>query len=335
MLWLVLLLACVAAFTFALSAMLEQRAAAQATRTHSLGTVHGFSAFLRALVRRKLWLTGFVINNVGFLIQAAALHLGSVALVQPVMVSQVLFALLLTGVGLAGPRGTGPRDAPSSLLGHHKTGPRDAPSSLLGHHARLRPSAKDWVFVLCICAGLIVLLSVSGAAPLHGTPDRTQVVWVLLAMAASVVTLVAVARGQRDPRATSLLLAIAAGVCFAGNAVLTKLTTEDLFGPGILHTALDWPGYSLAVATASGLLIEQAAFANGSLPWAVAAMSITNPVISYLAGIFGFHVTAPHTPGALAAVSVTAVLIGIGISGLAHSPLTRTESTASSQVAVS
>jgi hypothetical protein len=142
------------------------------------------------------------------------------------------------------------------------------------------------------------------------------------------------ARLQTDDRASSLLLAIAAGVCFAGNAVLTKLTTDDLFGPGILHTALDWPGYTLAVATASGLLIEQAAFAHGSLPWAVAAMSITNPVVSYLAGIFGFHVTMPHTPGALAAVSVTAVLIGIGISGLAHSPLTRSEKPDQTQVAV-
>ncbi|HWC22706.1 MAG TPA: DMT family transporter [Flexivirga sp.] len=300
MLWLVLLLACAAAFAFALSAMLEQRAAAQATRSHTLETVHGFSAFVRALVRRKLWLTGFVINNLGFLIQAAALHLGSVALVQPVMVSQVLFALLLTGLG-----------------------------------SRLRPGAKDWAYVLCICAGLIVLLSVSGAAPLHGTPNREQVIWVLIAMAAAVVILVGFARGQRDPRAASLMLAVAAGMCFAGNAVLTKLTTEDLFGPGVLHTALDWPGYSLAVATASGLLIEQAAFANGSLPWAVAAMSITNPVISYLAGIFGFHVTVPHSAGALAAVSVTAVLIGIGISGLSHSPLSRVENTADSQVAVS
>ncbi|WP_446666575.1 DMT family transporter [Flexivirga sp. B27] len=315
MLWLVLLLACAAAFAFALSAMLEQRAASQATEQHSLATVHGFSAFVRALVRRKLWLTGFVINNVGFLIQAAALHLGSVALVQPVMVSQVLFALLLTGIGVAGPR--------------------DAPSSLLGHHGRLRPTLKDWIYVLCICAGLIVLLSVSGAAPLHGTPNREQVVWVLLAMTGLVITLVITARSHPDPRATSLLLAIAAGVCFAGNAVLTKLTTTDLFGPGVLHTALDWPGYGLAVATASGLLIEQAAFAAGTLPWAVAAMSITNPVISYLAGIFGFHVTVPHTAGALAAVSVTAVLIGVGIAGLAHSPLSRGQTTADSQVAVS
>ncbi|MBB2893688.1 DMT family transporter [Flexivirga oryzae] len=299
MLWLVLLLACAAAFAFALSAMLEQRAATQATRSHSLETVHGFSAFVRALVRRKLWLTGFVINNVGFLIQAAALHLGSVALVQPVMVSQVLFALLLTGLG-----------------------------------SRLRPSARDWCYVLCICAGLIVLLSVSGAAPLHGTPNRELVIWVLLAMAALVVLLVGSARGQQDARIASMLLAIAAGVCFAGNAVLTKLTVEDLFGPGVLHTALDWPGYSLAVATASGLLIEQAAFAHGTLPWAVAAMSITNPVISYLAGIFGFHVAIPHTAGALAAVSVTAVLIGIGISGLAHSPITRSKTQGHSQVAV-
>ncbi|NNG38468.1 DMT family transporter [Flexivirga sp. ID2601S] len=299
MLWLVLVLACAAAFAFALSAMLQQREAAQLKGDHALGTVHGFSGFLRSLVRRRVWLAGFLINNLGFLIQAAALHLGSVAVVQPVMVSQVLFALLLTGVG-----------------------------------SRMRPTRRDWGYVLCICAGLIVLLSVSGAAPLRGAPDRDQAALVLLVMAACVVALVAVAR-VRSGRTSSLLLAIAAGMCFAASAVLIKLTTADLFGPGVLHTALDWPGYCLALSTAGGLVIEQAAFAGGTLPWAVAAMSITNPVASYLAGIVGFHVTPPHTAGALAAVCVTAVLVGVGISGLAHSPLSRSETPRKAQVAVS
>src|SRR5437870_4165122 len=51
------------------------------------------TAALRKLVRHPRWLTGWSVNVVGFMTQAIALHEGTVALVQPIMVTQLLFTV--------------------------------------------------------------------------------------------------------------------------------------------------------------------------------------------------------------------------------------------------
>jgi hypothetical protein len=121
------------------------------------------------------------------------------------------------------------------------------------------------------------------------------------------------------------VLAVAAGLCFAVSAAMIKLTSEDLLHRGVAATARDWPGYALAAATLAGLLVEQGAFAAGSLPTAVASMSITNPIASYLIGVYAFGVAAPQGAGSLTALAGAAVLISIGAIGLAHSPLVQSD----------
>jgi hypothetical protein len=128
----------------------------------------------------------------------------------------------------------------------------------------------------------------------------------------------------RPVRAT--LIAVAAGVCFAVSAAMIKLTSDDLIQRGVAATARDWPGYTLAVSTLTGLLLEQGAFAAGSLPAAVAAMSITNPIVSYMLGVFAFGVAAPTTVSSLAGLAGAGALICIGAVGLAHSPIVRSDS---------
>ncbi|BCB91749.1 hypothetical protein Psuf_090620 [Phytohabitans suffuscus] len=119
------------------------------------------------------------------------------------------------------------------------------------------------------------------------------------------------------------LLAVAAGLCFAMSAVLMKLTAADLLERGVAATAVDWPGYALAVSTVAGLLLGQWAFATGSLAAAVAAMTITNPIASYLVGVFAFHVAPPTDAAALAAVAASGALITAGVVGLSHSSIVR------------
>ena len=93
-----------AAFLFAASASLQQRAARQGPpagtdaegRFQKRTAIFGALAHLiRRLVRSPLWLVGWFTNLFGFFVQAAALHFGSVALVQPLLVTQLLFALPL------------------------------------------------------------------------------------------------------------------------------------------------------------------------------------------------------------------------------------------------
>jgi drug/metabolite transporter (DMT)-like permease len=289
------LTALLAAFLFATSATFQQRAsrqvaAADAHRAVRHGSITRYLPVLllvRRLLGQPLWLIGWATNLLGFLTQALALHIGSVALVQPLLTTQLLFTL------------------PLVALWTHR-----------------RPLVRDWLSVASMCAGVVVFLSVRGAAPTDGAAQREEV---LLALGVSVIAvlLTLVAAQGRGPTAQAAIVGIGAGICFAVSAVLIKLTTTDLVERGVAATAVDWPGYALAASTAVGLLLGQQAYAAGSLPVAVAAMSVTNPLVSYLIGILAFHVRPPTEPGTLAAVAASGLLLFLGAVGLAHSPAIR------------
>ena len=287
-----------AAFLFAASASLQQHAARQGAppgtdaegRFEKRTAIFGALArLIRRLVRNPLWLVGWCTNLFGFLIQAAALHFGSVALVQPLMVTQLLFALPLASAW-----------------------------------RRAWPGARDWISGILISGGLAVFLAVRGVAPLEDNPDRARLILAGLAAAGAVAFLILLSAGlPRTARAT--IVAVAAGICFAVSAAMIKLTSDDLLHRSVAATAKDWPGYALAGSTLAGLLLEQGAFAAGSLPAAVAAMSITNPVMSYLLGVFAFGAEAPNSASSLAGLAGAGALIGLGAVGLAHSPIVRSD----------
>ena len=93
-------LALAAAFLFAVSALLQQRAARTVigTDTASLRDAAGVKRLFGHLVRSRTWLAGWLTNLGGVGTQAAALKVGSVAAVQPLMAAQLLFVLsLLSG----------------------------------------------------------------------------------------------------------------------------------------------------------------------------------------------------------------------------------------------
>ncbi len=288
---LAVLLGLLAGFLFAAAASLQQRAARwTVTQSRDAPPAAGRSvlrplfALVRKLVRNRLWLLGWLTNLTGFMAQAAALHFGSVALVQPLLVTQLLFALPLATAW-----------------------------------ARQWPTLTDWLGGGAVAAGVVVFLAAREVAPLTGEPDRQRVVLAGLSTIIVVCLLVALSAGRR-PAVHATLVAVAAGLCFAMSAVLIKLTLEDLIHRGVPATAVDWPGYALAVSTLSGLLLEQGAFAAGSLPAAVTAMTITNPLAGYLVGVLAFHVMPPSSPGSLAALAGSGALLFAGVVVLAHSP---------------
>jgi drug/metabolite transporter (DMT)-like permease len=289
-------LALLAALLFALSAALQQvsahrqagnaaaeRGDAEPARHTSWLPVLGL---LDRLVRDRTWLLGWLTNLGGFFTQAAALHFGSISVVQPLLIAQLLFAL---------PLGT-----------------------MMSHRRMLR---RDWLGAAAVCAGLVILLSVRGATPITGDANRGNVLLATSISLAGVAGLVVWARFTHGrPQLRAALIAVAAGLCFCMSAVYITLTTTDLINRGVGATATDWPGYALAVATLVGLVLEQDAFAAGSLPTAVVGMTITNPVASYFAGILAFSGQAPETPGALAGVASAGALVIVGVIALAQSP---------------
>jgi drug/metabolite transporter (DMT)-like permease len=293
-LYLAVALGLLAGFMFAGSASLQQHVArGTATATNTADELAGKSIvrplvnLFSRLVRHPLWVLGWCTNLLGFVVQAAALHFGSVALVQPLLVTQLLFAMPLSTAW-----------------------------------ARRWPVFVEWLGVILISGGVATFVLVREVAPVGGGADRPKVILAGLCAAVLVAALVVAAAG-RPQLVHATLVSVAAGLCFAMSAVLMKLTTDDLLHRGVLATAMDWPGYSLAVSTLVGLVLEQSAFATGSLSAAVAAMTITNPLASYLVGVLAFRVTPPRSAGALAALAGSGALLFVGVLALSRSPTVR------------
>ena len=277
------------ALIFAVSAVLQQRAAHQGLSgdAASLRDISGVRRLLGRLVRSRTWLVGWLTNLCGVGTQAAALKIGSVATVQPLMSAQLLFVMAMAAA-----------------------------------EQRRWPSVRDWLSAIAVCAGLVLLLTAYGASPLTGAPHRHRV---LLAMACAVAVIVVLRQMSRyrTPRVASMLIGVAAGLCHALNAVFLKLTVDDVYHGGVATALLDWPVYALAATALSGMLLGQIAFASGPLPPAIAAMSITNPVASFVLGVIAFDTPVPRDLGVLAAIAVSGGLIALGVVGVANASITR------------
>ncbi len=240
---------------------------------------------LRDLAQQPRWVWGWSTDLVGYLFQAAALYVGSVALVQPLMSTQLLFTFII-----------------------------------VSWYRHARPRLQPLIGAAAICAGLTVLLTVQGTT-LSGPAERQKVLAATVVAAVLVIALVAL---SRKVTSGAILSAVAAGLCTAMSAVFTKLTVDDLATVGIAGTVQDWPGYLLLVSTIAGFLTIQAGFASGPLAWAVAAGLITDPIASYLVGISAFDVPLPTDAGSVAGIVIALLLLAGGIMALAHvSPMAR------------
>lgn len=283
----VVTLALTACFLFSLSASLQQRASAEvAVRS---GGLSGLRRLMTHLVQSRLWIVGIAVNILGFLTQAVALQRGSVALVQPLMPTQLMFA-----VGFA------------------------------AWAARAWPTVLDWLCSACICVGVALVVGTESGRPFNPEAGLDRVPYVVGVAAVAILALVVIGHG-RPPRTAAVNTAMAAGVCFAMTAVFLKLVADHVARYGVVHI-LTLPLLGLVCTTTLATVLTQAAFAAGPLPWAISAMTIVNPVVSYTAGLLAFHAAAPGVAtSAVAAVLLVAGVVGLVTSSSAHdwSPLHR------------
>lgn len=284
-----ILLALLGALLFAVSAALQHHVVGVHARQLTSVRLRVL-ALLSRLARDPLWLLGWVANLAGFAAQAAALHLGSIVIVQALLVTQLLFALPLSALP-----------------------------------ARRRPLRRDWFGTAAVCAGLAVLLTVRGAVP--QTTGRRSEVWLVVCVAAGLIVLLLlasrVAIGQQYRTAA---IGAAAGICFCLTAVFLVLIGDDIAGGGPGAAVTDWPLPGLCASTLLGLVLVQRAFAAGTLPAAMTAMVVTDPVSSWIAGTVLFDAGPRLGAGVLAGSALGVGLIALGVAALANSPTLRDDS---------
>jgi drug/metabolite transporter (DMT)-like permease len=287
-------LALLAGFLFAWAAGLQQQAGRASLTTPApmpgrLQVWLPITGALHQLLRHPVWLTGWLVNLGGFITQAVALHHGSVALVQPVLVTQLLFTI-----------------------------------PIAAWHTRRRPAPADFIAGAAVCVGVGIFVASWGTRDTAVVAYRPRVLAAVVAALCLALLLVWRASSMR-PSVRAVFASVAAGLCFAVSAVLMKLTFDSLLNEGVGATAHDWCGYLLAVSTGLGLIIGQDALAAGALSTAVAGMAITNPVASAVIGVLGFHETVPTSVASLSWLSIAGLLLVAGVIGLAQSATIRAD----------
>lgn len=274
-----IVLAVASAMLFALGTVLQQRAGAQSP------SVGGHASLLLRMARRPVWLAGIACDVLGFVSQAAALGMGRLAVVQPLLVASVVFAL---------PLGT----------------------RLTGQRVR----ARDVAAAALVVAALVGFLTV--ADPAGGRRDAPAGHWALACAACAVLCAPLAMAGRSGPAGRrAALLGTAAGVLFGLSAALTKAVVDELH-VGIVHVITGWEPYALAAVGYASMTLNQLALDTGALAPALATSTAADPVTSVVLGLTLFreslHATAGQTAVTLAALALA--VIGITVLARAEAP---------------
>lgn len=258
-------LALAAAALFALGATLWQRASMDA------GVEPGDNRALLGLLTNWVWLLGLAAQVVGVALQAAALDRGRVAIIQPLLVSSIVFALPL-GYFLTG----------QTIVGRHVLG------------------------AAMVVAGLAVFAIVGDPAGGVDKAPTSDWVWALVVVGAVCGALLWFGRGS-GAGSKAAVFGLSAGILYGLAATLMKPVVEGLHVDGLGAVLGDWLVWVMAVAGIVGFYLQQLSLATGRLVASVATVSVANPVVSVLLGALILQEGLDRNPPWHAVVAVGAL----------------------------
>lgn len=265
------LLAFAAAAVFALGISLQHRAANAVPQP---GSAPGL---LLRLAHQPSWWAGVALSGVAFCLHAAALGHGALSLVQPVVVSGIVFAVFIR-----------------SALEH-----------------RL-PGRKEVGWSLCVWAGLAVFItSLPGGAAGQVVDDGRAQVFV----AGGVVVAALAAFWSRRTGSTArrgLLLGGSAGVLFGLIAGLVKiLLTQAHTGPSTVLG--QWPLWTILSAGAAAMVLNQRAYQVARISVTMPILNIVDVAVALGFGsiVFGERISA--SPPQLFAATAGLAVMGVAI----------------------
>lgn len=265
---------------FAAASVAQQRAARTVPESRNLSL-----RLLVDLLHRPRWLAGVAASAAGLGLQAVALHYGSLTLVQPLILTELIFAL------------------PVAVRLHHK-----------------RMHAREWLSTCAIAGGIALFLAV--AAPRGGRPEPPIHVWLI--MAAVIAPLIAVLLVfARDPERPlrSTLLGACAGITFGLLAALLASLTAVIARDGFVAAFQSWQLYALPVLATGGELLAQSAFQSGALAACLPVMDSLEPAVAIAIGVAAFGERLTHTPLAISLSVLGLAATSAGIVFLDRSPL--------------
>lgn len=263
-----------AAGCFAVANTLQHKGASQLS-----GALRSAPAW--RLLTQRSWLAGITVNLAGLGLHALALSAGALAVIQPLLVSGLLFTL------------------PASRL-------------ITGRRIELLDCA--WAAVVVV--GLSVFLRTARATGGHAAADVPMLAAGIGAAGVLVILAVALARPRRC-RHRPALLGVATGICCGVGAALLKQVTT-LAGAGLPALLAGWPLYALMSAGAAALWLGQTAYRAGPLTGSLPAITIVDPVVAIALGVLAFGESVAGRPIALVVEIAAFATMTAGVVALAR-----------------
>ncbi len=275
----VVFLALVASCANAVSSIMQRLGVENAPESNgpSMGLV-------RHMIQRPIWLAGLVIMFIAYVCQAVALHLGTLDVVQPLMVSELVFTVILLWLWYSTPM-----------------------------------RVRDLLYAFATALGLGLFLGYSSGSPGTATPSEWR--WFVVGVVTAGVVALCVVLGASGPAwRRALLRGAGASVGFALLAAITKTFTTVLLG-GWGAAFSSWPLYAIAFIGACSFVIMQSAFQVGPLAASQSALILVNPLASIIIGHTLFHETLRGGPFYVTLEIVALAIMVAGGVGLSSSAL--------------
>jgi drug/metabolite transporter (DMT)-like permease len=232
---------------------------------------------LTDLLRKPRWLAGIACMVAGQLLAAYSIGHAALTLVEPLLTTYLLFALLLA--------------------------------------VPMSKQAMRWTEVvgaLLLCAG-VALLSLSRSTKPIGLSFGSFTHWPAAAIIAGVAYLAVMAGLSRGATGRAILTGLAAGLVFGIQDALTRQTLEILQGHPVTVLFTNWPPYCLLATGIVGLWLMQNAFSAAPLHCSLPTIAAGEPVAGIALGIVVFGDRIQVSPGELAieAGGIAALIVGV------------------------
>jgi drug/metabolite transporter (DMT)-like permease len=288
------LLAVLGACANATSSVLQRKAGRRVPQGQNLSL-----RLIASLLHQPVWFGGILAVIAGFLLQAAALGSGQLSVVEPIMVLELPFTLLLA----------------TRVFG-----------------ARLH--RREWGAAVAMSAGLVGLLY--SLSPSGGRPQDVRWYDWVTGIGINLTFVAAMtAWGRRGPAGSgprggessalqAAVLAVGAGAAFGLTAALMKGMT-GAYSRGIAGVMTSWQLYAMAMAGIAAMFLLQSAMNAGRLVAAQPGLTLTDPIVSILWGVLVFHEQV-RTGWFLALTVAGGLVIAGAVLVLARSPLLAGES---------
>jgi hypothetical protein len=246
----VAVLECMAgAMCYAVSSVLQQHAAR--VQPDDLSMRPGL---ILRLARSGRWMFGNLMDIGGFAFQFLALRHAALALVEPLFVVGLVFAIV--GTALA---------------------------------AHRRPTRGEYWWSLLVAGGLALFVAAAEPGPGHPVASGTK--WAALFVVTGIVVGGSTLIGVQHSRWRALSLGAATGILYGFTSAVTEYTGH-LLNRGTFHALSTWAPYVLVVIGVLGLLLNQSAYHAGELRLSLPVITVAEPIVAIIIGqaLFGEHI---------------------------------------------